>query len=244
MKRTLAIGDIHGALKALKQILIGAKVTADDELIFLGDYVDGWSESAEVIDFLIKLDKQQKCHFIFGNHDAYCLDWLTDGTENEVWLRHGGVETIKSYELYSQRQKEQHVAFFSKMENYYIDNLNRLFIHAGFTSMHGPRNETYASNYNWDRTLWELAIAVHGNLKPTDLAFPKRLSLFYEIFIGHTPTINSNIDFPWKRVNVWNVDTGAAFTGRLSILDINSGDYWQSERVMDLYSNEVGRNKQ
>lgn len=243
MKRTLVIGDIHGGLKALKQVLNKAKVVPEDELIFLGDYVDGWSESAKVIDFLIALNQTNECHFIFGNHDAYCLDWLKDGTENEVWLRHGGIQTMESYSPFTQEQKEVHIAFFNQMENYYIDPENRLFIHAGYTSMHGPKNETYASNYNWDRTLWELAVAVHGRLNPEHPDYPKRLTLFKYIFIGHTPTINSNIDIPWERANVWNVDTGAAFTGRLSILDINTDEFWQSERVMELYPTEVGRNR-
>ena len=51
MKRTLAIGDIHGGLKALKQVLERANVNENDKLIFLGDYVDGWSESSQVIQF-------------------------------------------------------------------------------------------------------------------------------------------------------------------------------------------------
>lgn len=49
--RTLVIGDIHGGFKALKQVLERALVSTSDTLIFLGDYVDGWSESPEVIDF-------------------------------------------------------------------------------------------------------------------------------------------------------------------------------------------------
>jgi len=243
MKRTFAIGDIHGGLKALKEILEAAKVTKADELIFLGDYVDGWSESAQVIDFLIDLDSNYNCRFILGNHDAYCADWLREDIRNDIWLRHGGEETMKSYASYSESQRKEHLSFFDRMKNFYIDHQNRLFIHAGFTSMHGPSKETYASNYIWDRTLWELAVAMHDRLHPDDPCYPARLKLFSAIFIGHTPTIHLNIEFPWKRANVWNVDTGAAFTGRLSILDINSGQYWQSERVMDLYPNEVGRNK-
>jgi serine/threonine protein phosphatase 1 len=43
--RTLVIGDIHGGLRALHQIK-RAKVTKEDTLIFLGDYVDGWSHLA------------------------------------------------------------------------------------------------------------------------------------------------------------------------------------------------------
>ena len=41
MKRVLAIGDIHGGLKALQQVMKRAEVTPEDKLIFLGDYVDG-----------------------------------------------------------------------------------------------------------------------------------------------------------------------------------------------------------
>lgn len=55
MSRTLVIGDIHGGLKAVIQVLQKAAIKADDTLIFLGDYVDGWSESPGVLDFLIAL---------------------------------------------------------------------------------------------------------------------------------------------------------------------------------------------
>lgn len=58
MKRTFAIGDIHGGFKALKQVLERANVTENDKLIFLGDYVDGWNESSQVIQFLIELSKK------------------------------------------------------------------------------------------------------------------------------------------------------------------------------------------
>ena len=51
--RTLVIGDIHGGLRALHQIMERAKVSPNDTLVFLGDYVDGWSQSPQVIDYLI-----------------------------------------------------------------------------------------------------------------------------------------------------------------------------------------------
>jgi serine/threonine protein phosphatase 1 len=69
MKRTLVIGDIHGGLKALKQVLERAEVTTNDTLIFLGDYVDGWSESPQVLDFLQELQKTHTFILLRGNHD-------------------------------------------------------------------------------------------------------------------------------------------------------------------------------
>jgi serine/threonine protein phosphatase 1 len=44
-KRNLVIGDIHSGLKAVEQVLKRAEITPEDRLIFLGDYVDGWSEA-------------------------------------------------------------------------------------------------------------------------------------------------------------------------------------------------------
>ena len=52
MNRTLVIGDIHGGLRALHQIMERAKVSITDTLLFLGDYVVGWSQSPQVIDYL------------------------------------------------------------------------------------------------------------------------------------------------------------------------------------------------
>ena len=54
MSRTLVIGDIHGGLRALHQLFERANVSQKDTLIFLGDFVDGWSESPKVLDFMIK----------------------------------------------------------------------------------------------------------------------------------------------------------------------------------------------
>lgn len=151
--KTYAIGDIHGGLKALIQVLGLLKPTPQDKLIFLGDYVDGWSESFEVIEYLIDLQHKHNCVFIKGNHDVFCEDWLKDKTENDTWLHHGGIATQKSYQNATSSQKQNHLDFFGKMLNYYIDNQNRLFIHAGFSSMHGPEKEMYISNCSWDRTL-------------------------------------------------------------------------------------------
>lgn len=243
MSRKLVIGDIHGGLRALEQVLDRAGVTSEDHLIFLGDYVDGWSESAQLISFLMEFEKTHNCEFIYGNHDAWCHDWLRTGQKNSTWLQHGGKSTIESYQKVPVEEWSEHLAFFDRMQNYIVDEENRLFVHAGFSSMHGPEKEVYSTNFSWDRTLWELALAVHGTVQKNDKVFPKRLKLFREIFIGHTPTINWDVTEPWKRCNVWNLDTGAAFTGKLSLLDADSGDFWQSDSLLELYRGELGRNR-
>jgi len=243
MNRTLVIGDIHGAYKALLQIMDRAKVNDDDQLIFLGDFVDGWSESFEVIQYLVELEKRMKCIFIKGNHDLWCYQWLDKDILDETWLYNGGKATYKSYKNRSAEEKAIHLQFFQRTQNYFIDDRNRLFIHAGFSSMHGPYKEHYSSNYSWDRTLWETALCLDKRIHRDSAQYPKRLKLFSEIYIGHTPTLHYDTFEPMNAVNVWNVDTGAGFHGRLSILDVDSKQFWQSDVVQNLYPEETGRNR-
>ena len=242
-KRTFVIGDIHGGLKALRHLIAQLQLQAADELIFVGDYVDGWSESAGVIEYLMELEQVYACIFLKGNHDAWCIDWLSGKGADPTWQVHGGKATIDSYMRISQEKRTEHLAFLERLRNYYVDEHNNLFIHAGFSSMHGPEKERYESNYSWDRTLWEMALTMDQRIKKDSAMYPKRLLLFHEIYIGHTPTLYYNVDVPMQGCNVWNVDTGAAFTGRLSALNVDTKEYIQSDVVQQLYPNEKGRNK-
>ncbi|TMM55744.1 serine/threonine protein phosphatase [Maribacter algarum] len=242
MKRRLVIGDIHGGLKALTQVLERAKVTPEDTLIFLGDYVDGWSESAQTIEYLIELSGKQNCVFILGNHDLWCKLWLEKGATNPIWLAHGGQGTIDSYIKTGYITQESHRNFFSGLKNYYIDNNNRLFVHAGFTSMHGVEKEYNENDFYWDRTLWEAARILKHVKEEKQPELETRLGLYNEIYIGHTPTTNYGEIVPMNSINLWNIDTGAAFTGKLTVLNIDTKEYWQSDSLTELYPNEKGRN--
>ncbi len=97
MDRTLVIGDIHGGLRALVQVMKRAEVSPGDKLIFLGDYVDGWSDSANVVTYLNELGQQNSCIFMRGNHDDLTYRWLKDWELNDPWLKHGGQSSIDAY---------------------------------------------------------------------------------------------------------------------------------------------------
>ncbi|MFB9057441.1 metallophosphoesterase family protein [Mariniflexile ostreae] len=241
--RTIAIGDIHGGLKALVQVLNAIEVREDDTLIFVGDYVDGWSESAQVIQFLIELSQKTNCIFIKGNHDAWCERWLRTDTVDSTWYLHGGEETMASYKDVSLADKKAHLEFLENMPFYYLDDANRLFLHAGFTSMHGVEKEAFETTLYFDRTLWEVALTLDKRIKRASAFYPKRLKHYEEIYIGHTPTTNFDSDVPMNAANVWNIDTGAAFKGKLSGIDIHTKEVFQSDHLPNLYPNEKGRNK-
>ncbi len=239
------IGDIHGGLRALHQILERAKVTKEDTLIFLGDYVDGWSESPQVLDFLIELNTQQECIFIKGNHDELLLDWMTGDTKNideTMWYKHGGEATVLAYSDFLEESKRHHINFLRALQDYHLDEQNRLFIHAGFTNMNGINYEYFPKLFYWDRTLWESALALDPSLPKDNMFYPRRLKLYHEIYIGHTPVTRIGQTVPVQKACIWNVDTGAAFKGPLTIMDVDTKAFWQSEPLNDLYFNEKGRN--
>ncbi|WP_026775809.1 metallophosphoesterase family protein [Polaribacter sp. Hel_I_88] len=241
--RTFIIGDIHGGLKALLQVLNQLEITEKDTLIFMGDYVDGWSESAQVIDFLINFSEKINCIFIKGNHDVWCENWLKDQSDvNPTWYMHGGKETIDSYEGFTVDEKNEHLTFFENMKMYHLDAENRLFLHAGFTSMHGVERETYPHKFCTDRTLWEMALAMDHKIEKSSVSYPKRLQHYSEIYIGHTPTTNYGEITPMNAINIWNVDTGAAFKGKITAMNIDTKAYFQSDALPELYPNEKGRN--
>jgi serine/threonine protein phosphatase 1 len=261
MKRILTIADIHGGLKALIQVLERSQYNPkQDKLIFLGDFCDGWGQTSELIEYLIELKKENSdIIFLKGNHDEWTREWIIFGIGANIWKTQGGLATIESYTNTGYVNKESHREFFNKLENYYIDDQNRAFVHGGFTSHRGLGHEPYQSNYYWDRTLWEGALASKGSWDNNPDLIPymmKRLSKHKEIYIGHTSTtmwnykngfieggtIGTKVTTPINACNVWNLDTGAGWGGKLTIMDIDTKEFWQSDFVSDLYPEEKGRN--
>lgn len=240
--RTLVVGDIHGGLRALKQVLDKVSPHSDDLFIFVGDYVDGWSENAETVSFLLTFSKSHKCIFIRGNHDELVYNFLKHNDDRPMWLAHGGESSRESYARLSIEEIEAHLAFYEGLQNYFIDTKNRLFVHAGFTDQKGPQYEFYPNMVYWDRTLWEMVCSLDNAISPADEQYPKRLKLFSEIYIGHTPVTRIGHTKPVNFANVWNVDTGAAFKGPLTIMNTDTKEIWQSDPVWTLYPDEAGRN--
>jgi serine/threonine protein phosphatase 1 len=245
MQNTYVIGDIHGAFLALQEVINKTPLHKTDTLIFLGDYVDGWSQPVEVLHYLIQLSKQYNCIFLRGNHDQLLYYWLTNQKQHikeELWYKHGGEATVKAYQKADIATLEIHIAFLKNLKDFYIDNQNRLFVHAGFTNMHGVTHEYFPKLLYWDRTLWEMAVSLDKTIPIDSPKYPTRLKLYHEIFIGHTPTTKIEDTLPINAANIWNVDTGAAFKGPITMLNIDTKEFYQSTPAYMLYPEENGRN--
>lgn len=170
------------------------------------------------------------------------VDWKKVDFNEQLWFQHGGKATAMAYEKISSIEKEAHITFLQSLQNYHLDTQNRLFVHAGFTNVKGVEHEYFKPLFYWDRTLWETALAMDIQLSKDALTYPNRLKIYKEIYIGHTPVTKIDETIPVNKACVWNVDTGAAFQGKLTIMDVDTKEFWQSDNLPDLYPNEKGRN--
>ena len=244
------IGDIHSSYKALIQVFERSKFDfKTDKVIFLGDLVDSWSESKETLDFILSIPNKE-C--IRGNHDEWALYYYNNlehyannkfDKEYLAWKAHGGDNTIKSLGDRGIIDKK-YLDFFESMK-YYHEEDDNLFVHAGFSLneddngniFHPSKQHPYS--LVWDRDF--INTVYTNSINPNF----KLNSSWKEIFVGHSPTINFNKSYitPQNWLNVWNMDTACAFNGKLSMMNIETKELFQSDESMILYPNERGRNK-
>jgi serine/threonine protein phosphatase 1 len=103
-KRLYAVGDIHGRLDLLDDLLaqiandIAARPVDTAVMVFLGDLIDRGPDSAGVIDRLCHLDHPARALFILGNHEEILLRALAgDPGVAHDWLGFGGDACAQSY---------------------------------------------------------------------------------------------------------------------------------------------------
>ncbi len=227
--KTFVIGDIHGAFKALLQCFERSGFNRrSDRLIVIGDVCDGYPEVKQCIDELLKI---KHCELIIGNHDMWVLDWALRGDSPEIWTSQGGNRTIESYG--GGPMPKVHVDFL-KNGHLWLEIADQIFVHGGFNP-DIPLSSHSAQALVWDRTLLDMA----WNKQLTDNTC--RISRFKDIFVGHTTTELYNTLKPIHMCNVWDIDTGAGWSGKLTIMDVNTKEYWQSDLTPDLYGGVPGR---
>ena len=226
--KTFVLGDIHGAYKALLQCFERSGFDyRKDRLIVLGDVCDGYPEVKQCIDELLKV---KHCDFIIGNHDLWALDWATKGKEEKAWLDQGGQSTKASYG--GSKMPQRHIDFL-KNSHPWLELDGVLFVHGGFNPFQ-PLEEQGLMAVVWDRDL------LHDAQRKWSVNPQFRYDGFKEIFVGHTPTQGFGSQEPLNFCNVWDLDTGAGGSGKLTIMDVHSHQFWQSDPTLELYGPAKG----
>jgi serine/threonine protein phosphatase 1 len=227
MHRTFVIGDIHGAYRALRQCLDRCGFDYEnDHLICLGDVADGWPETKLAVD---ELQRIQNLNYILGNHDWWALQWMLAGKIEPLWYDQGGKATIDSYR---DGIPSDHLTFLSDAKWYHIHE-NKLFVHAGINPS-VPLQDQDKNTFLWDRSLALMALELY------DRAAETKLSGFDEVYVGHTPI---PYQAPVFSAGVWLMDTGAGWSGVLSMMDVITKETFISDPVPSLYPGFTGRTR-
>jgi len=98
---TIAIGDIHGHLPALDDVLdqLLGEAKSGDTVVFLGDYIDQGPDSKGCVDAVLnfrnKADAEVVC--LLGNHEDWFVRTLRDRSRHSWLLGKEAFETIRSY---------------------------------------------------------------------------------------------------------------------------------------------------
>ena len=216
--RIYAIGDIHGRLDLLDELL--ARISSDIALrptvrplyVFLGDYIDRGSASRETIDRLIEHGATHETVFLKGNHELIAIKCLSDRGLFDQWLRLGGLETLVSYGVpaetlangkqIAELQSAFHGALPQAHFRFFRDLKNSFECGDFFFAHAGVKPNVELSRQKENDLLW-----IRGEFLTSTDDFGKI------IVHGHTPT--HEIEVAPNRINI---DTGAFATGRLSCL--------------------------
>jgi len=239
--RHCIVGDVHGEYKALLNLV--AKTPQNTQLIFVGDLIDRGSQSAHVIKFV----RENNYACVKGNHEEMMIEYgqkFINSVENNrpidsdnLWLQHGGKETLLSYGLVTLRgieliphpfikeflfQFKDDIAWMKRLPLYlelettqHESGRNVVVSHAAIATVWHMRHDKDLERVFREKVLWNRA-------KPIDQ------EPIFNIF-GHTPQ-QYNVD---QDKHYINIDTGCYIKkkqgyGLLSAYCVESGEVFSA----------------
>ncbi|MCX5748521.1 MAG: metallophosphoesterase family protein [Proteobacteria bacterium] len=159
MGRTFAIGDIHGDLACLEKLFTRLpKITSEDTVVFLGDYVDRGPDSAKVVQWVRDFESTSPANVVSlrGNHEDAWLEVVDRGWAEFVFPRGNGCfESLRSWadgpppaedELPTESElaammsgsflPTEVLGWFRGLRHFY-ENEHAIFVHAGIKRSNG-----------------------------------------------------------------------------------------------------------
>lgn len=215
--RIAVFGDLHGCAAELNVLLDFLAPTAEDTIVFLGDYIDRGPDSKAVIDRLLRLEVQAgRCVFLKGNHEDMFLAFAGQrGRYGDAFLYNGGGTTLQSYGLEGRAGLElwnalpnDHRTFFQRLVLQYRVG-DYLCVHAGLNPQR-PWDDQDEEDMLWIRHDWIRATHSYG----------------LTVLFGHTPMRVPFVHWPYKI----GLDTGLVYGNCLTCFVLPEQKFWQVRR--------------
>lgn len=206
------IGDIHGCLKPLKELLEHLEPDLHrDRLLFVGDYIDRGPDSRGVVEYILKLKARFPAENIIclkGNHEAMFLNFMA-GKDQQLFLLNGGESTLREYfgdhwhQLPRLRLPAEHERFFQDLRPYYVTE-DYIFVHGGLKPGL-PLEEQSEEDLLW----------IRGEFIASTEDFGR------QVIFGHTP-----FKQPLIMPNKIGIDTGLVYGNFLTCLRLPHRDFY------------------
>ena len=213
MGKIFAIGDVHGCLRQLKDLLAQLTINPEeDRLVFIGDYVDRGRDIREAVDFILNLKEIYQVVCLIGNHERMFMDFHDFGLNRDLWLANGGIKTIDAYGLVKASGgrridvPKEHLTFYRSLLPYY-ETEDYIFVHAGLKPGI-PLADQYLTDLVW----------IREEFIESDYDFGKR------VIFGHTPYLSGPYIDPYKI----GIDTGAVYGGKLTCLELPAMTFYEA----------------
>jgi serine/threonine protein phosphatase 1 len=188
--RVIAIGDVHGEVSKLEKLISKLALTQEDELVFLGDYIDRGEDSKKTLEALLNLRDYHKCTFLMGNHEDMMVDAYRFGSQGmaNMWLQNGGSKTLRDF---GSDVPEKYLQWAAALPTLYSTQ-EAHFVHAGLRLCQ-PAEQSLRSDRLWSRYFLQ-----------TDYQWDRR------VVCGHTIQQSGQ---PLVKPNLICIDTGSFLPG-------------------------------
>lgn len=207
-QKTFAIGDIHGSLAKLRDLLARLPYRPGrDRLVFLGDYIDRGEDPAGVLDLLCGLrERDPGLITLLGNHEYLLLEYHRTGDPALLpYLRKMGIDaTLRSYGVHTGFGLQSlnflpaaHLDFLKGLRLYW-ENEDYIFVHAGLEPG-VPLDEQDATTCCESR----------DSFISSDFDFGKK------VVFGHT-----EFELPLRTATRIGIDTGAEHGNLLTAVEL------------------------
>ena len=222
-KRIFAVGDVHGSFSKLISVWNQIKITDDDLIIFLGDYIDRGEKIGETLKFVMNLQNKKNIIFLRGNHEQMLLNAVSDEKYLDLWIMNGGRPTLEALTYLKDEDPNIDVKIFKFINSLPLSYKMQIggkiyfFCHAGI-DVNKNFDEQEEKFLLWSREEF------FNNFNGSEI-----------IISGHSPVQYFFDDtgikpFRVPNKNILMLDTGAFLEdGRLSAVDILSGEFFQNE---------------
>lgn len=241
MERTLAIGDVHGCVDELRDLLrVSLYRPGTDSLVFVGDYVDRGPDPAGVIDLIRSLQRASpgRVHACQGNHDEKMGRWFLrveqehqSGTPNKMQP-----PTPERLDQWGELTRDD-VAWVRALPVMIHPLADWIAVHAGFEGV--PREaqrEDRLMRVRWlNPETGAMVPLKRGRFEgrfqqpPGTIHWSERWAGPENVVYGHAvhSLTTPRVDRLPGGIECWGIDTGACYGGRLTALVLETREIIQ-----------------